>query len=381
MNIAIFSDTYLPQINGVVTSMEMFREALEKKGHNVYIFAPQIRGKKLQDDANVFRFASTTFLFQPEYRISLPYSRAINKFAKLNIDIIHSQTPFTMGLLAVYLAKRHNIPLVHTYHTLFSEYVHYLPIPTDYSKQFAIWVSKSYCNVNQLIIAPTEQIKAELIKYNVTTPIEVIPTGINITDVHKVQTKIVEDQFKLTKDKIYLSTISRLGKEKNVPFLLNAFKLVHDVYPNTGLIIMGDGPERKALEREATKLGIRDNIVFTGYIDRTQVFPLLKVSTVFVFASKTETQGLVILEAMSMKKPVVAIDAMGVSSVLEDNQGGYLTHDDPTHFSQCVIALLSNPETYEQKCIEAYKKATDLSANKMARKLINCYKSLLPSPK
>ena len=381
MNIAIFSDTYLPQINGVVTSIEMFREALEQKGHNVYIFAPLIRSKNHQDRPNVFRFASTKFLFQPEYRISLPYSRAINKFAKLNIDIVHSQTPFTMGLLAVYLAKRHNIPLVHTYHTLFSEYVHYLPIPTDYSKQFAIWVSKSYCNANHLIIAPTEQIKTELIKYNVTTPIEVIPTGIKITDVHKVQTKGVEAQFKLTKDKIYLSTISRLGKEKNVPFLIQSFKLIHDTFPNTGLIIMGDGPERKSLEREAIKLGIRDDIIFTGYIDRNQIFPLLKVSTLFVFASKTETQGLVILEAMSMKKPVVAIDAMGVSSVLEDNQGGYLTHDDTTHFSQCVISLLQNPETYEQKCLEAYKKANSLSANKMARKLINCYTSLLPCPK
>ncbi|MEK6557649.1 MAG: glycosyltransferase [Candidatus Margulisiibacteriota bacterium] len=378
MNIAIFTDTYLPQINGVVTSIELFRAALVQKGHKVYIFAPYV-GRRPKDERNVFRFRSAKFLFQPEYRISFPFSsKAVSHFPKLDIDIVHSQTPFSMGLLAVYLAKKFNKPLVHTYHTLFSEYVHYLPIPNDYAKNFAIWASKSYCNTNQLVIAPTDQIKDELLRYNVTTPIAVIPTGINLVDVHKIQSQEAEAKYQLdTKSYTYLSTISRLGKEKNIPFLLKTFKRIHDAHPETKLILMGDGPEKKRLEKLAASLGILDALVFTGYIDRKDIFQLLRLSKLFIFASLTETQGLVLLEAMSMKRPVVAIDAMGVSNVLDDGLGGFLCPENELIFSQRVLSLLEESLLYEQKSEEAYRKAMSLSINKMARKLLQCYQSLL----
>ncbi len=375
MNIAFFTDTYLPQINGVVTSIEIFREALEIKGHNVYIFAPYVRNHAKEE--NVFRFSSAKFMFQPEYRISFPFSRKLAIFSKLKIDIIHSHTPFSMGLLALFLAKKHNIPLVHTYHTLFSEYVHYLPVPSDYAKNFAIWASKSYCNTNHLVIAPTDQIKDELKNYNVTSPIEVIPTGIHLTDVHKISTEEVFQKYNLNHKLIYLSTISRLGKEKNIPFLLQSFKLINKEMPETRLIIMGDGPERKSLEKLAHKLGIFEMLIFTGYIERTLLFPLLKLSAAFIFASKTETQGLVILEALSMKVPAIAVNAMGVVNILEDGVGGFLSEENEEEFASITIKLLKDINLQNQKKEEAYEKATSMSANKMAKKLIVCYQSLI----
>ncbi|MDD5456029.1 MAG: glycosyltransferase family 4 protein [Candidatus Margulisbacteria bacterium] len=378
MNIAFFTDTYLPQINGVVTSIEIFREALEKKGHNVYIYAPYIGGKSASAEKNVFRFKSAKFIFQPEYRISLPYSRSLNKFSKLDIDIVHCHTPFSMGLLGIFMAKKYNKPLVHTYHTMFSEYVHYLPIPGDYAKNFAIWASKSFCNSNHLVIVPSIKVKEELINYNVTTPIEVIPTGIVLTDYHKIFTTEAEKTYNLSKDLIYITTISRLGKEKNIPFLLKTFAVINSSLPQTRFIIIGDGPEKKNLLKEAEKLGILDKIIFTGYIERNLIFPLLKMSRAFIFASKTETQGLVILEALSMKVPAVAIDAMGVSSILEDNLGGMLSTENEQEFADKVLKLISDEKLHEQKSNEAYKKALSLSANKMARKLIECYRILSP---
>ena len=378
MNIAFFTDTYLPQINGVVTSIEIFREALERKGHNVYIYAPYIGGKKkIIDPPNVFRFKSAKFLFQPEYRISLPFSRSLAQFQMQDIDIIHAHTPFTMGLLGLYLAKKYDIPLVHTYHTLFSEYVHYLPVPTDYGKSFAVWASKSYCNNNQAVIVPALRIKEELENYGVTTPIVVIPTGIMLTSYFRIDTAPIAEKYQLDPSCDYLVTIARLGKEKNIPFLLRSFQKVAEQKPNARFILIGDGPERKNLEKEAKKLGILEKLVFTGYVDRSVIFPLLKASKIFVFASKTETQGLVILEALSMKVPAVAVDAMGVSSVLEDGQGGFLSPEDETVFAGHVLSMLNDEKLYQAKRREAFQKAFSLSANKMARKLVNTYKSNL----
>lgn len=379
MNIAFFSDTYLPQINGVVTSMEIFRQTLEEKGHNVFIFCPQTSfGQKKADPSYVFRFKSAKLFFQPEYRLSWPYSRALTKFKQLNIDIIHAHTPFTMGMLAVFLAQHYKKPLVHTYHTLFMEYIHYLPVPSDYAKNFVTWASKSFCNRNHLVIVPSKHIQVELRDYNVLTPIEIIPTGINLTDCHKVSIKDAKKKYKIdTKKYNYLITISRIAKEKNVSFLLEAFKILKEKHKNLKFIIIGDGPEREKNEEKAKELGIFDDIIMTGYIERSLIFPLLKLSKIFIFASKTETQGLVLLEAMSIKIPCVAIDSMGVADVMEDDQGGFLSKEDLVEYTKLISKLLLDENLYKSKSKEAYKRASLLSANKMTKKLIEAYKTLL----
>lgn len=379
MNIAYFTDTYLPQINGVVTSIEIFRQHLEEKGHKVYIFCPKTEevDQKLKDPAYVFRFKSTKFLWHPEYRLSWPYSRQLNKFNKLDIDIIHSHTPFSMGLLAVFIAKTKKLPLVHTYHTLFSEYVHYVPIPHDYVKNFAVWASKSYCNKNNLVIVPSNSIKEELLKYKVKSPIEVLPTGIDITEVDKVATNQLNKKFKIDDSLQYLVTVSRLGKEKNVDFLLKVFAKILESRPSTRLIIIGDGPYRNELEEQADNLNILEKIIFTGYIKRNDIFPLLKRSKVFVFASKTETQGLVLLEAMSMKLPCVAIDSRGVSDALDNNKGGTLCPDEVDPFAQEVLKYLSDKAYMQKKREEAYARAISMSAEIMTEKLLVLYVKLL----
>lgn len=383
MNIAFFTDTYLPTVNGVVTSIEIFRQTLEKKGHTVYIFAPhgpKNKKKEIKNEKNVFRFKSTKYIWYPDCRLSFPYSRILNRFSKLNINIIHSHTSFSVGLLAMYMSKKYSVPLLVTYHTLFIEYNHHMLMPKEYFKKFVKWSSKSYCNACDLVISPTEIIKRELENYNVSTDIKVIPTGIDLTDYHKIHTEEIIIKYDLDIDREYLITISRLDKEKNIPFLLEAFAEIHKEKPNIRFIIIGDGSNKKKLSKQAEELQILDKIIFTGYIDRKQIFPLLKFSKLFIFASKTETQGLVLLEAMSMKIPVVAVDAMGVSNVLENNAGGILSEEDVQVFVSYVLNLLDDGNLYKEKSQEAYQRALSLSANKMTKRLINSYSLLLNQP-
>ena len=375
MNIAFFTDTYSPQINGVVTSIQIFSKELKKMGHNVYIFAPAFTTKrKRHDPKNVYRFPSAKVLFHPESRISLPYSRTLAKFQELEIDIIHSHTPFTIGLLALYLAKKHHIPLIHTYHTLYIEYTHYLPVHSDYLKNFAVWVSKSYCNTNNVVIAPSKAIKKELTSYNITSPILTIPTGIDCIKPHAATIRAIKKKYAIKDNLTYLITVSRLGKEKNITFLLHSFAKLIETHPKTRLIIVGDGPEKKLLQELAKKLGISRKIIFTGYIERRHIFALLSLAKVFVFASKTETQGLVLLEAMAMKIPVVAVNGMGVCDVLAGNTGGYLTKETKKSFVSHVVTLLNNKTLYNKKVKEAAEKAQQLSAKNMTSLLLDAYK-------
>jgi 1,2-diacylglycerol 3-alpha-glucosyltransferase len=379
MNIAFFTDTYLPQINGVVTSIEIFRQSLEREGHCVYIFCPQTElGQKKEDPDYVFRFKSAKLFFQPEYRLSWPFSRALNKFKKLNIDIIHSHTPFTMGMLAVFLANKYKKPLVHTYHTLFMEYVHYLPVPGDYAKNFVMWASKSFCNKNQLVIVPSKHILKELTDYKVVSPINIIPTGIPLTNYDDIFTDKILQEYTLAPDKCdYLISISRIAKEKNINFLLEAFAIIKKQRQNCKFILVGDGPEREAVEKKARELKIFEDIIMTGYIERKNIFPLLKIAKIFIFASKTETQGLVLLEAMSMKVPCIAVNSMGVSDILEDNIGGFLVNDSIVEFAQKVDFLLDEKELFLQKKEEAYQKSIYMSAERMTSKLLKSYSLLL----
>ncbi|HAR62673.1 MAG: glycosyltransferase family 4 protein [Candidatus Margulisiibacteriota bacterium] len=379
MRIAIFTDTYKPQINGVVTSIEIFRKELEKKGHKVFIFAPMLPGenKRLK---RVFRFNSVTYPFQREHRLVFPYSRILNKFDRLKIDIIHSQTPFSMGLLAAYLSKKYKIPLVHTYHTLFTEYLHYIKLEGEVFKNVVKWASKRYCNLCDLIIVPSAKILEELKEYGVASPIEIIPTGIESIDTSLlVKADALKEQYNIPTNRRLLCFVGRLGKEKNIEFLINAMPSILISVKNTQLIIVGDGPEKIPLQKLAKKLQIQDNITFTGYVDRKIVFSIVRMSDIFIFASTTETQGLVLIEAMSMRTPVVAVDAMGVSDVLQGNYGGILTPDNVSKFSDKIVDLLQNPVLLEQKSEEATHRADEWSAENMTEKLLKCYNSIIIS--
>ncbi|MFC1517176.1 glycosyltransferase family 4 protein [Candidatus Margulisiibacteriota bacterium] len=376
MRIAMFSDTYSPQINGVVTSINTFMHELRKKGHEVYIFGPQLKGVTEKDFE--FRFQSAPYLFHSEHRLVYPYSRKLKQFKDLEIDVIHSHTPFSMGWLALRLAKKHKIPLVHTYHTLFTEYVHYLPVVGEGIGQWmAKRLSKDYCNSCSLVITPSQAMQKELHTYGVKTAMEVIPTGIDITVKDKGDAEQARVRYGLPPGKPILLYAGRLGKEKNIDFLLRVFRKVLQKNEDASFVIAGDGPYRKNLEWLAKVLHLEKRVLFTGYLDREDLASLYKAATVFIFASVTETQGLVVGEAMDTGTPVVAVNAMGIADVIEGDKGGLASTLDVNDFAKKTMKLLADRELYQKKAVEAVKVGENMCTTLMAEKLVAGYQSIL----
>ncbi|MDR1997659.1 MAG: glycosyltransferase family 4 protein [Candidatus Margulisbacteria bacterium] len=378
MRIGMFTDTYTPQINGVVTSINSFRQELEKLGHEVFIFAPRLAGSVERE--NVFYFKSVKYPPLPEHQLAYSLSGHFKIFKDLRLDIIHSHTPFSLGILALFLAKQYRIPLVHTYHTLFAEYVHY--VPTAIGKKIGVWLStnasRTYCHNCELTIVPSEAMRQELQKYGVANEIDVIPTGVSDHFRDSGDPREIRRKYRVSPDTDIIAYAGRLAREKNIEFLLHMHKEILKVRENILLAVIGDGPHRPQIEKLAAELGLRDKVLFTGYVaDKAELSGWYKAARAFVFASLTETQGLVILEAMSVGTPVVAIDAMGITDIIHDNTGGFASRADVSEFSLKLMQLLSDQTLWRQKSQEASCLAQKMNMLNMTSRLLANYQRLI----
>jgi len=380
LEIGFFTDTYTPQINGVTTSIQIFQQELEKLGHNVYIFAPT---PKLKDDSiNIFRIVSIPFIFQPEFRLATPYSWHIDQRIKqLKLDIIHAHTPFSLGFFGKYVAENKNIPFIQTFHTLYPEYLHYILGPMG-KNQLAKFGAKKLVrflyNRSDLVIAPSKKIKDYLTSCGIEKPIEVISTGIDLDKFHNINNKIFRQKYSLDLEDKFLIYIGRLGKEKNLEFLLQVIKLIKD--KRVKLLIIGDGPEKENLIKKAKQLKIAQRVIFLGYLPRKIIPYALQSSDIFVFTSKTETQGLVLLEAEASKKPIIALNDAVIEEFVQNNYNGFITEPDIHQFAQKIDYLLNNPKIYQKFANNSYKIAQRYSASKQAKKLVKVYKKLVTQP-
>lgn len=375
MRIAIFTDTYNPEINGVVTSVELFRRELERRGHTVYLFCPEYPHQD-ESQPNVFRFPSSPYLFKmmTERRFAYPSLKVFRQISKLNIDIIHSQVPANIGTFGLFVGRFWRIPNVTTYHTLFAEYTHYMPIPTGIARYLVELISRRFTGRCQRVISPSYRIKQELRKYHVDAPVDVIPTGMDFHDPDELDDDAaIRRRLGVPEGKRVLSMIGRIGREKNISFLLGVMKLLKQRRSDFVFVVTGDGPDLEPLQAEVEELGLEREVMFTGYVTRPEVFGLLKTTSILVFASLTETQGLVLLESMSMGTPVVAIDAMGVSDLLAEGRGGIPARMDTEDFAEKVERLLDDDALYEEKRREALEKAREWSIERMTDRLLECY--------
>lgn len=372
----MFTDTYSPQINGVVTSINSFASELEKQGHKVFIFCPHVKGAKKKD--NVFYFKSVKYPLHPEHQLAYSLSGHWKKFKDLQLDIIHSHTPFSLGILAVFLAKQYRIPIVHTYHTLFTEYVHYIPFGKFIGVWFSVNTSRRYCQKCDLVVVPSHSMRIELQRYGVTQEIDVIPTGIDDNFKETISAEVFKKKQKISPETDIIVYAGRLGKEKNIEFLLKVYREVLKVRHHVLFVIIGDGPHRKHIEKYAQDLGIYNKMLFTGYIyDKKLLANWLHAARVFAFSSLTETQGLVVLEAMAVGTPVVAVEAMGVADIIKDNVGGYASKQDVMEFSLKLMRILSSKTFREKKAKEAKNKAEDYRMAKLTKHLVNNYQRLI----
>lgn len=382
MNIGFFTDTYFPQINGVVTSIETFRRELVKLGHKVYIFGPRIGTGSSEEilrdqETNVFRYFSMPYPMQDEHRIVFPYCSKQKSFKRFNLDIIHTHSFFPLGIYGTFLGLGHKIPVVHTYHTLWSEYLHYSFLPRKLTRRLVDQWSRIYCNKCDLIISPSEAIKEVLPSYGVRTPIEVIPTGLEWDLLHRKKGEDIRKLYGIPEGVKILSFVGRLGIEKNIYFLLHTFKQILRKAPDTRLILVGDGPEKAHLEEFVRNHGLDNNVIFAGYLKRPLVINVLAQSDLFVFASKTETQGLALVEALAAGTPAVVVEAMGVGEILAGDVGGFLSGENEEEFAGKVIKILGDKAIYKQKAEEALELSHEYSAENMTLKLNRKYEELL----
>ncbi|GAA2868651.1 glycosyltransferase family 4 protein [Lactobacillus intestinalis] len=324
MNIGLFTDTYFPQLSGVATSIKTLKDALEEQGHNVFIFTttdPHI--KKGTIEPNVFRFSSIPFVSFTDRRIAFRGFFEATKVAKeVKLDIVHTQTEFALGTMGKYVAHQLKIPAIHTYHTMYEDYLHYVLnghlLRPYHVKQF----TRGYLKNMDGVIAPSERVEALLERYGVKIPIRVIPTGVDIKSMNEADNCDIRAELDIDKDAPVILTLSRIAAEKKIDHILDVMPDIIEEFPKVKLVIAGDGPDVKMLKEHVERLTLEDYVIFTGAIAHEDVGNYYKMADLFVSASDTETQGLTYIEALAAGTQCVVYDTDYTERVFDDEMYG-----------------------------------------------------------
>lgn len=378
MKIGFFTDAYFPQVNGVTTSVENTAKELRKRGHEVYIVTSRYPNYKDKKEDNVIRLSSILINKKLDIRIAthLPEKELFDLY-KMKFDVIHAHSGGTISLLGLEIAHFKKNPFVFTYHTLWNKYTHYFLKGLLLKPKMAEVLSQIFCNQCDAIIAPAERVKNELLSYGVKKPILVIPSGLDLKKFSSAKEGFLREKLKLKKTDKILLTVGRLGKEKSVDFLIKVFKLVWKKNENTILIIAGDGPEKKNLQQLASKLGIKDRIYFLGNIDLKYMPLVYRDADIFLFVSTTETQGLVLLEAMASGVPVVAIKDEVIQTLVKTGRNGFVTEKKIDAYASRILELLVNKKLLDGFSQNAKKTVFPFSIAKSVDQLERLYFSLV----
>ena len=351
LTIGMFADSYLPEINGVVTSLVSSTRELRRRGHRVIVIAPS-HESAVDDDPDVFRLRSSPFPFYPQFRMAFPLpAKLLATLPRMPFDVIHVHSMFFIGCLGAYLAQVRRMPLVFTYHTLWTEYAHYVPVDPGFTRSQAVWVSREFCNRATRVIAPTHGIRELLATYGVDRSVVVLPSGV---DVSVFELSVADaPRIRAGGGPIALF-VGRLGKEKNVDLVLDAFDVAARRIPDLRLIVVGSGPHEEALRRHANGLASSPRIRFTGALDQRELGAYYAAADAFIFASTTETQGLVLLEAMTHGVPVAAVDCP-VSREVVAGESGLLAPERAGELGDALVALVRAGEDERARRIASAK--------------------------
>jgi glycosyltransferase involved in cell wall biosynthesis len=378
MRIGFFTDTYLPVTFGTEISIETFKNHLEKLGQEVFIFCPKF-SKEIKEEKNVFRFPSIRLIKSPENRLMFFNFKDISKIVNLKLEIIHAHTPFSAGILAKIVAGKLKVPLFYTSHILYPEYAKYwLFKENKIFPNLMKFYLRIFGNSCSALIAPSYKMKRLLIDYGIKKPIFVCPTGIDFNKMEKVQEKDSEllRKYNLKEDSKILLYVGRLTKEKNVPFLLDAFLKIYQEEKNVYFVLIGEGNLLNELKEKVKKYKIESRVIFTGRIAWEEVIKFYRRSYLFLFASLTDTQGLIILEASYFGVPIVALKDDCYDQMLIDKKNGFTVYPFETKlFAEKVLTLLRNEKLHQEFSKNAKEIAKNFSAESQAKKLLEIYKN------
>jgi len=378
MRIGIFSESYKPLINGVSTSVETLIAELEKAGHTVFVFTSSYP-RFTDERTNVYRFPSVNSVIEPDYVLPIPISRRIAEaIPSLKLDIVHSHGPFLLGRLARRVARRYDIPHISTNHTLYTEYAHYFPLaPASWVRGFLVGMMRAYYNSCQQVTVPSRLTRDRLVSYGVTTPIEVVPTGIPEPPYILTPRDEIKERLGVPSTAKMLLYVGRLAPEKNLLMLLEAFVTISAEDRDAYLIVAGSGRSASTLKHRAENLGISDRTVFTGFIQRTKLDPLYRAAEAFLFPSKTETQGLAVGEALAAGTPAVVVNAGGAPESVSDGVDGFLIDDDPAQMADRALQLLREPDLRKRMSEAARSGSAHVRPNMIAMRILGLYEKLV----
>ena len=383
MKIGFVTGAYLPAPGGVTTSVVNFSKQLRQLGHEVRVFCPEYPEEDTQEEENVFRITSYYSPLLKDFRLTDPF-QAARVFRKefSELDIVHIHLPTIMSTPARWIASYYDVPIFLTYHTNLELYIrHYVPgVPKNVARSLTRFYTARETQNGEKIFVPSPDMKKLLGSYDLEPPIEVLPTGINLDtyDSKSNEIRSLREQFGIREEEKILLYVGRVGSEKNVGFLLDAFKWISREYSPVHFVIVGGGRGLGKVLSRVSKMNSSRTIHFTGYVEDDEILArYYQEADVFLFASLTETQGLVIAEALAAGTPVVAVDAPGVRDVLNQGKGGYLVPEEINPFSEKVLSLLEDEELLDRKAVEAREVAKKFSAKTMAGKLLESYEEVL----
>lgn len=371
MKIAMMTNNYKPFVGGVPISVERLKNSLQEMGHEVTVFAPTYENMEAEKD--VLRYSVMLSGVWGGVVIPNGFDPAIEEaFQKGNFDVIHVHHPMVIGWTAVYLSKKYHVPLTFTYHTRYEQYLHYLGL-SGLKKMVPAYV-RAFASQCDCVIAPTPEMKEYLEEIAVSAPVSVLPTGLEEDSFYPEKDKVSKLRRALLGEKKYLFvTVARLAKEKNIGFLLESLALrKKQGKDDFVLALAGDGPERTSLAEEAKKLGIGDSVVFAGNVPNCEVKNYCAAADLFLFASTTETQGIVSLEAMAAGTPVLAVYATGTKDIVSDGVNGYMTEESVTVFTQRLNDLLQDGQAGRLRD-GAKKTAENYDEKAVAVRALSCY--------
>ncbi len=382
MRILMISDVYFPRINGVSTSIQTFRRGLHAAGHETVLIAPEYPVPYTDSpDQHVIRVPSRYLPRDPEDRIMKQRDlRALRSELKLgDIDLVHIQTPFLAHYHGISIARKLGVPVIETYHTYFEEYLHhYVPlIPRSVMRFVARRFTVSQCAALDALVVPSPAMQKALEDYGVRCPMHIIPTGMEMERFASGDGRRFRERLGIPADRPTLVHVGRIAHEKNIDFLLRMFVRVVKRKPETMLVVAGEGPALEHCKSYVESLQLSANVRFVGYLSRDRELPdCYSAGDLFVFSSKTETQGLVLLEAMACGTPVVSTAYMGTADIVKPERGARVAPDNEEGFANLVIELLNDPARRHAMTEQAREYAATWSATAMAHRMADLYQSM-----
>jgi len=390
MNIAFFCDAYKPTRNGVAVSVETSAEELRLRGHRVVIFAPRYKGYE-DESRDVVRFHAGHWFRAKDFPVARPALARLNyqawvRFQREKFDIVHSHSPFTLGCVGARWASRHNIPTVFTFHTLYHHYLHYVPVPTGVLRPYLYWRLRDYCYSVDHIIVPSRPVHKIVQRIRPGVPSTVLPTGIDIARFQSGDRNRVRHKHGIAPDETLLLYAGRIVLEKNLVFLIKAVAPLLQApqstlsapsnAPRVRLMLVGGGPAVEDLRALCVQLKIDESVIFTDFVEPNLMQDYYAAGDIFTFASRTETQGVSIAEALAAGLPCVVVGVMGAAEALTDGCDGFVVPPQETAFRQAIEKIIADPELHQSMSNYARAHIGRLSRESIAERMLELYTRL-----